>query len=189
MKSTNLNLAEILASNLSSISEIETGITLSSEQLKFAIIKKMESHSLVNQLNPGHCVVLLKNNSIEFFIDFLAFYFLGVTVIPLDESQHADDIERVILFSKANLIIDSTGTHKRYTESQSELVGIAIVLFTSGTTGTPKGVLISKEALVLKLETLHQQISSAEIKKFTMFSSYLFWAWINLQQPLPTFLC
>ncbi len=169
MKLTNLNLAEILASSLSSISEIDTGIALSPEQFKFAIIKKMESHSLVNHLNPGHCVVLLKNNSIEFFIDFLALYFLGVTVIPLDESQHADDIERVVLFSRANLIIDSTGTHKRYTESQSELVGMAIVLFTSGTTGTPKGVLISKKALVLKLETLQQQISSAEIKNSLCF--------------------
>ncbi len=155
--------------NLASVTEVESGKSLSSEEFKKAIIHRMNTFAIDFKLCPGHSIILLKNNSIEFFIDFLAGFFLGVTIIPLDSSMHLEEIERVIEFSKANLIIYSDQSIKQHDKLQIELFGIAIVLFTSGTTGSPKGVLISKEALALKLEILHKFIPSDEIKNTLCF--------------------
>ena len=169
MESIDNNLSEVSTSSLSSISEVESGKSLSSEGLKEAISLRMKLFHGSYHLVPGQCVILLNNNSIEFFIDFLALYFLEITAIPLDTNLHQNDIERVVEFSKAALIIRHVEITEKFMDVQTDLIGIALILFTSGTTGTPKGVLVSQAALKLKMEVLHRHIPLIEMENSLCF--------------------
>ncbi|MBC7711765.1 MAG: acyl--CoA ligase [Rhizobacter sp.] len=169
MKSIKNNLTEVSTLSLSSISEVESGKTFSSNVFKAAITDRMKIFNETYQLVPGHCVILLNNNSIEFFVDFLALYFLGITSIPLDTNLHNDDIERVIDFAKPALVISHENIVTKFKDLQKDLMDIALILFTSGTTGTPKGVLVSKEALNLKMEVLNRQIPASDMTSSLCF--------------------
>ena len=153
----------------SSIYEVESSRYLDSKKFKDAVIQRMNFFETHYGMNSGQCAILLNNNSISFFIDFLALFFLDAAIIPLDESMHPHDLERIVNFSKANLVIDSNEIRKINSNSQNELALISLILFTSGTTGDPKGVLISKEAILKKMQILHFQIPPKEMENTLCF--------------------
>lgn len=169
MKKTDTVLSSIFSSNLSSINEVETGKKLDSASFKEEIIKRIDFFTKTYSLGPGHSVVLIHNNTIEFFIDFLALYFLKVTIIPLDDDLRLQDLERVTSFSNANLVIDSNGPRFISQALQTDLIDISLILFTSGTTGSPKGVLISERALNRKFQILHKYIPTLEMENTLCF--------------------
>lgn len=167
-------LTEIDSQSLSSIFEIQSGHDLDHVAFK-NVIKTRSTHFFTDlHLKSGHCVILKHANSIQFFIDFMALYFTGVTAIPIDPTTSKKELDTLIGFSKASAVIDEEGIKLLPGESSDELERIALVLFTSGTTSSPKGVKISKQALLKKFEVLEQKIGASVVENSLCFVSTFF---------------
>ncbi|MBN1549127.1 AMP-binding protein [Candidatus Babeliales bacterium] len=127
------------------------------------------SHFLVAKgVKPGETVFILLDNSIEFFIAYYGIWQTGAVVAPLNTFLHAKELEQIladaepkfILTSKSFLdvlkgaavtvLLEEDFLPKDITKNDSEFEIIerkpeelSVLLYTSGTTGTPKGVMLS----------------------------------------------
>lgn len=148
---------------LASIQEIETGRRLTSVEFLDEINLRQQQLAEKFQVSSGKTILLLQNNSIDFFINLLALFQLGATVIPFDPLASRLEIETIRNHAHASLVISETDVVKTQFGGNEELKGVALLLYTSGTTGSPKAVMISYEALNKKMEILSRAISTREV--------------------------
>ncbi|RZA19976.1 MAG: amino acid adenylation domain-containing protein, partial [Proteobacteria bacterium] len=119
---------------------------------------------LRSRVPPAGRVVIFLNRSIETVLCILACYDLGLTFIPVDPSYPRSRIDMILDEVVADLIIIERGStpqsEKEMTlaaaddldftpvfNSPVENSRIAYILFTSGTSGKPKGICITRENL------------------------------------------
>lgn len=124
--------------------------------------------------NPGDRIALYGENSINWVISYFSIHFLGATVVPLDSLFGAAEIINFLNFSESRAIItDLRHAEKLMGEPAVTTSGIPVltmesliggasdetsvephtpgsedltaILFTSGTTGVPKGVQLTSE--------------------------------------------
>jgi acyl-CoA synthetase (AMP-forming)/AMP-acid ligase II len=169
-----LRIIEQIISNieetcLASITEVETGYGLSSALFKKKIIEKVIYFHSVYGLESGHCVIVKQANSIDFFINFFACYFLNVTVVPVDPDINEKELARLVDHSCPALVISMENEIFLPASKNSNLQDIALILFTSGTSSFPKGVMISKAALNRKMEILSQNVGDSVVENTLCF--------------------
>ena len=169
MYKTSPFFAEADSLTLASITEIESGKFLNSQDFKSLIKEKILILTNEYHIKPGQSVLLLQNNSIEFFIHFLALFCIGASIIPMDKNLKESELDNVIKFARPALIISDQGFKTVSNSTSEELNGIALVLFTSGTTAVPKGVLISKKALLRKMEIMSNFIPVSHLERSLCF--------------------
>jgi len=169
MNSYKLSLSDLKSLSLSSITETESGKFLSELEFKDAILKRQNELKHKCHLKAGDSVIIQKANSINFFVDFFALLLMDVLIIPLDPSIDQREL---------SIIKKDTTPRAILKEGQDELVEgdhfnsfltYALLLFTSGSTSRPKGVLISKKALENKLIVLSEKISISDIENTLCF--------------------
>jgi len=104
--------------------------------------------SLADGVNPGDRVALIGTSSASFFVWVYAVWCEGATVIPIDVSYPSERIEAIAQHADAriaaSIIPDGPvrdGDFHRWEEDE-----IATILFSSGTTGIPKGILLPVRA-------------------------------------------
>ncbi|MEF1278662.1 AMP-binding protein [Vibrio fortis] len=117
---------------------------------------KCTAFKLMKEVEPGDAVVVTASNSYAFVAVYFAIHYIGAKVVNL--AADADESYKQFIDKKVNpsLSIEDCQTYIadiHPLESDKEVAshissGIADLMFTSGTTGEPKGVALSHEQLL-----------------------------------------
>jgi len=132
---------------------------------------------LARSLQPGDRVGLLLPNSIEFAVAYFGVLRAGLVALPLNTAYTAEELGYQLADSAARLVVtdaehvqraagvdtlvagsptwsallDADGTAPQPTTGAEDL---AVLLYTSGTTGRPKGAMLTHRALLANLSQL-----------------------------------
>jgi long-chain acyl-CoA synthetase len=121
-------------------------------------------------LVPGYRVVLLMANSVEFVTSYLGCLRAGLVAVPLNTGLTAGEVAGVIEHSGARLVVadrelaakadgvrvveagELTGTAPSVPQTDPE--ALAVLLYTSGTSGRPRAVMLTHRALLANVTHL-----------------------------------
>ncbi len=114
------------------------------------------SAAIAARTGPGDAVVLFTPNGIDQFLLCLAVSRSGRIPVPVNPQMRPREIDHVIVDSGATLVVRgaaelSSGPGSRSAPEppdRPELDDVAALFYTSGTTGTPKGVELTHRALI-----------------------------------------
>ena len=128
-------------------------------------------------LTAGDRIGLLLPNDVEFVTSYFAILRAGLVAMPLNVSYTASEIEHQIVDAQARLVIATEGLADRAGDASLLLVGspdweaasgaaawsgdaaagdadLAVLLYTSGTSGRPKGAMLTHAAMLANLDQL-----------------------------------
>ena len=132
-------------------------------------------------LKKGDHVAIVGENSPQWAISYFAAIWAGAIAVPLDARARAEHIKQVLALSDSRFLVASAGftetlsdtgavervipmeealearTHAEETvpAEESEPEDTADIVFTSGTTGNPKGVMLSHASIMSNLEAAY----------------------------------
>lgn len=160
----------------------------------FALFTGFSAHLISLGLNRGEHVAIVGENSPQWAISYFAVIWAGAIAVPLDARAKTEHIKQVLALSDSRFLIASAGftealsntgtvehvipmdealearAHAEETvpAEKSEPEDTADIVFTSGTTGNPKGVMLSHATIMSNLETVYSAFPITE--KDTAFS-------------------
>lgn len=152
---------------------------------------------------PGDRVLLLWENSIEFYVAYYGIWQTGAVVAPLNVFLHPHELRHIITDAQPRVIIASakqqeklkaldtaippiidtaiitaqSAAHASFTPRTQSGDVLAALLYTSGTTGLPKGVMLSSDAILTNvaqgLSVFEQQEDERAYAALPLFHSFM----------------
>ena len=116
-------------------------------------------------LPPGTRIAVRLSGPLEYATALLAIIGAGRVAVPLDPGAPDADVARVLAVARpAVTVTDGTFGINSFDRAAPEVAGGGIFLCTSGTTGTPKGILLRDEQLahVAASVVSHHRLTSAD---------------------------
>ena len=140
-------------------------------------VKEVSSWFLSLGVKKGDKIIVSGKNSVAWAFTYIAVQYAGCTVVPLDSSLHDEDFIKFAKFSDSVVLVADNDRMKKVAGSLPMLGyasleengtypsimtlsapyrdghvmtedDVAAILFTSGTTGTPKGVMLTNKNIV-----------------------------------------
>ncbi|MEL6478723.1 MAG: class I adenylate-forming enzyme family protein [Pseudomonadota bacterium] len=136
-----------------------TGEALPGPKLADAVAARADTLAAAG-LTARNRVMIAHPSSIDFVIDLLAVWHLEASAAPVPPALTAPERDSLIARYQPQVILAETGDIWR--QGAPAGPGEALVLFTSGTTGTPKGVVLTGAALAARIAANHAAIPEAE---------------------------
>ena len=166
-------------SRLGSVTDLAGGEAWSAGELgAAAAVRRAEFEDAA--IGPGRRVVIAHGGTPGFFADLFAVWSVGACAACVDPALTPGELSTIADFTDAAAVIVEPGAaasalapgsrvlgpaRRAPADALSALPGVAaegddpaLILFTSGTTGTPKGVVLSFAALAARIALNHQHI-------------------------------
>jgi oxalate---CoA ligase len=165
-----------------SIEDVELGLRWDPAVLVDEVTRRAAFLSQMG-IGRGSKVAIAHSNSAQFFADLFAVWTVGATAACLDSALTSTEFEIVTGFTEPGVIlVDRSAPSGRFSVPILELARCrpshldtifadpapddpALVLFTSGTTGNPKGVVLSFRALKTRIELNIAAIGEKALKR------------------------
>src|SRR5437763_5148874 len=176
------NLADLIgraaSENPGKIALIDGDRTLTWSELAQAV-DRFAAGVAARSLSPGDRLGLLLPNSIEFAVGYFGALRAGLVALPLNTAYTAEELAYQLADSSARLVVTDAEHIELAGEVDTLVAGsaewsalltadaaapevttgaedLAVLLYTSGTTGRPKGAMLSHRALLANLSQLAQ---------------------------------
>ncbi len=150
-------------------------------------------------IGRGSVVAISHGGTARFFADLFAAWRVGATAACLDSTLTQAELQNVVSFANAaivlidggttpdNLSVPVVGLNDPQPRGGSSLAptlhpdDTALLLFTSGTTGTPKGVVLTFGALSARITANIAAIGTPALNSSLGHAAHFFRAWTNRQ--------
>jgi long-chain acyl-CoA synthetase len=110
-------------------------------------------------VGPGDRVALVLGNTIDFAVSYFGILRAGLVAVPLNPGYTADELSYALRDSGAALVVTADGIAPGpQPDTGTRHDGLAVLLYTSGTSGRPKGAMLSHAALAAN----HDQLDRIE---------------------------
>ena len=159
---------QIPLAQFGSIHDNLTGTTLHAQALAAAVYQRSQALARLG-CKPGATIAICHGGTAAFFVDLLSVWTTGAAAACLDPALTASERENVLAFCKPSLVLSDDGIIERKapnsTSTSSTLDDPALILFTSGTTGAPKGVVLSFRAVLSRLALNKYEIGTVTLRR------------------------
>jgi len=156
------------------------------------LVSRLAKHLRDKGISKGSRIAIIGENSPEWAISFFAISWIGAVAVPLDARAQVDSHKLALSHSKSKAVITSNSYYDSMSSLKSQVPSLKTViqmeeldgiknkysrgitpvkidtddlmeiLFTSGTTGDPKGVMLSHRNLMSNVEDVHRIIDFSE---------------------------
>lgn len=132
------------------VQEAEGGLCLTFDQASKRV--KRWAGGIARHVEPGDRVVIATENGYEQLLLCLAASRAGAIAVPVNSQMRRDEVDKVVADSAAALVVhgagDVDGAEPMTTAHPADPGDVAALFYTSGTTGSPKGVELTHRALI-----------------------------------------